>query len=383
MPKRQLDTFESCLKAVVAGADAQQILDQHPEFRPELEAAFQARELQEGAIPFEVQQRSRSRILAHAAGLRTNQKISGNIFARLPRLGIALLLALFAFLTWSSLLIVSARSLPGDQLYPVKRAIEDLRLNLSSNSRNHQSIEEQYRQRRIEEVERLLNQRRVEMVSFDGIVNEQGVRHWTVSNVMVVVAPDTSILGQINPGDFVEVEGTTQPEGWVRASEIHLQEHEFVGVVESISSQEWLISGQKVPITSETQIDPNIQIGSRVQVIVHTQDGGSLYATQIIFISDPAIATPVPTLTATPFPSISPTADNHDEGEEGEDHGNENEREDDSEEEENSKDGEDEKEEDSSPEEEEESGHDGDKKDNEDESGGSEGGGDGGETDGE
>jgi len=382
MPKRQLDTFESCLEAIVAGADAQQILDQHPEIRPALEAALQARELQGGAIPFEVQQRSRSRVLAHAAGLRTNQKISRNIFARLPRLGIAMLLALFAFLTWSSLLIVSARSLPGDQLYPVKRAIEDLRLNLSSNSSNHQSIEEQYRRRRIEEVERLLNQGRTEMVSFDGIVNEQGVRHWTVGNVMVVVAPDTSILGLINPGDLVEVEGTTQPEGWVRAFEIHLQEHEFMGVVESISSQEWLISGQNVPITSETQIDPNVQIGSRVQVIVHTQDDGSLYATQIIFISDPATATPIPTLTATPFPTIDPTVDNHEEGEEGDDHGNEDESEDASEEEQ-SKDDEEEKEEDSSPEEEDESGHEEDKKDSEDGSGGSEGGGNGGETDGE
>ena len=326
MSERQYETLESCLEAIASGVDCEQIIAQHPELQPALKAALQAQAIHNKTIPFDLQQRSRSRVLAHAASLRTSQPTSGNIFARLPRLGVAILLALIAFLTWSSLMIASARSLPGDQLYPVKRAIEDLRINLSSSPDSQQHTEEQYRQRRIEEVQRLIDQQRVEMVSFDGIVNEQGVRHWDIGGIMVIVAPETNILGQIDLGTLVEVEGITQAEGWVRASEIHLREFEISGIVESISTHEWVISGKQIPIIPETHIDSNIQIGSQVQVVVHTDDDGNQYAVKIIFVSAPVTATPSPAPTASPFPTISSTSDDHEEVEDHDDNSTEQER---------------------------------------------------------
>ena len=46
----------------------------------------------------------------------------------------------------------------------------------------------------------------------------------------------------------IEVEGATQPEGWVLASEIHLQNFSFIGTVESISEIAWQIVGREVLI---------------------------------------------------------------------------------------------------------------------------------------
>ncbi|HBX70877.1 MAG TPA: hypothetical protein DEH25_16235 [Chloroflexi bacterium] len=127
-----------------------------------------------------------------------------------------------------------------------------------------------------------------------------------MSDVKVIVAPETVIIGEINIGNLVEVEGVTEPEGWLRASEIHLREYEILGVVEALSNPVWVVSGLEVQISPETQIDPKIQIGSQVKVLLHANDDGSRYAVWILFVTPSPTATPTPTLTATLQPTHTP-----------------------------------------------------------------------------
>ena len=58
----------------------------------------------------------------------------------------------------------------------------------------------------------------------------------------------------------VEVEGFTQPEGWVVAEEIHLRNFKITGVVELITPDLWVISGEEIHINSDSQIDPGFRL---------------------------------------------------------------------------------------------------------------------------
>jgi len=309
MSDPRLDATESCIEALASGADIQQLITNYPELHPVLEAAAQANQLNIAGPPVDAQHRSRTRVLTYASQLRATPISTRGLITRLPRFALAVVIALFAFLAWSSLLIASARSLPGDQLYPVKRAAENFRLNLNSNSDNFQHIEEIYRERRIEEIRQLLDRQRSEFVSFDGQVNERGKRHWKIDSVPVIVAPETVILGQIEIGMLVEVEGMTQPEGWVQAFEIHLREFEVIGILEDFTEKEFVISGEEILINPNIHLDPRIQIGAQVQVVVQVDDDGTLHAMEIIFLDlfPPISPNLIPTATVPPTQMINPS----------------------------------------------------------------------------
>lgn len=304
---RSSDQLETCLQAIAAGVAPQSLIANYPDLRAEIEAAVQAHSLGKTSISPDIKARNRTRLLAHAAELRSQQRTPVGRFVRLPRLAIAALAALIVFLTGSGVVIASARSLPGDQLYPVKRAVEDFRLTLSSENSDYATIEAQYQERRIEEVISLLQQGRTELISFEGVVNEQGVRHWIVDEIRVIVSPETELIGQIDLGMRVEVKGSTQPEGWVRASQIALRGYEFSGIIESINNTDWIISGIPVKVDPTLEFDPKIQVGSQVLVQVWVADEGEIMALEIVFLSPPATSTPLPTSTDIPEPTETST----------------------------------------------------------------------------
>jgi hypothetical protein len=101
----------------------------------------------------------------------------------------------------------------------------------------------------------------------------------------------------------VEVEGLTQPDGVVNASEIHLQTFGFVGYVEAIESQSWRIGGRTVQITAESRVSPGIRVGDWVVVSVRSDDFGNLTA---LIISGSTLPTPTSVPTATAVPTTEP-----------------------------------------------------------------------------
>jgi hypothetical protein len=283
--EKRYDALDQALAELAAGQDAATLTEAIPDLTAELETAQWARSLADIQIPTDAANRSRSQVLARAMQLRSEVQPRGWIFPRIPRLASALILALIILLSWNGLIIASARALPGDQLYPAKLTLEKLRLGLSLNPQVHQEVEEEYQARRIDEVERLLALGRVEFVQFFGMVDERWNDYWIIEGIEVHLLPETIILGDILAGMKVEVEGATQPEGWVQASEIHLQRFSFIGIVEGISDEIWSISGQDVLITSFSLIDSDLQIGDSVQVDVTSDDFGTLTAMSITTIS--------------------------------------------------------------------------------------------------
>jgi hypothetical protein len=84
----------------------------------------------------------------------------------------------------------------------------------------------------------------------------------------------------------VEVEGITNSQGGVTATEIHLRQYQYIGTVEKIDKTSWEISGVKLSITPRTQIEDGIKVGDEVSVLIRSEDNG-LYAISILSIELP------------------------------------------------------------------------------------------------
>jgi hypothetical protein len=278
--------FEECLQAVESGEDLDSCLSRYPSYaqqlRPALIAAQMARQLSDETVPNTALQRSRTRLLARAAGLRS-RKPRRPVFWRYPRLVFsAFLLATIFFLSWRGLINVSAKALPGDPLYQVKLVGENLSLQLAPGIDTRREMFAQFEQRRVDEVVRLLGLERVVNVRFTGIIEGQQSGEWKVDGIVVRFDPNTPVNGEISPGMVVQVAGQTRPEGWVQASIINLYSYQFIGLVEAITNAEWNISGVRIAINRSSQIDPAIRLGDMAIVLVQVNEDQSLRARAIL-----------------------------------------------------------------------------------------------------
>lgn len=289
--------LEECLQAMDNGSSIQQCLAMYPELehelRPALEAALAARSLAEVNVPVEAMNRSRTRLLGKAAMMR-NEKTPKMVWMGFSRLVFSLVFALVLFVVTSSgLLAVSAKSLPGDKLYPVKKVVEDLRVQLAPSGVQKYEAVTEYRQQRIDEVQELLNRSEQRSISYEGVVEEITDSSWVVGGVKVIPTADTKLVGDISVGMLVEVNGVTDVDGYVTAKEIHLREYQFSGVVESIVNKEWVINGMRLKVVPETQIGTNIKVGSVVLVLARSDDDATWKAMAILGLSAPS-NTPTP-----------------------------------------------------------------------------------------
>ncbi len=191
-------------------------------------------------------------------------------------------LLLVLFLSVNGLVVASAQTLPGDALYAVKRAAETVRLQLVSDTEIKHRMEDDYILRRSAEVKRLLALQRVEHITLEGRVDHIQDQRWIVEGIPVALSTATRLIGNIQPGDFIEVEGVTNPSGWVDADELHLRYFNLVGVVQSISRSTWTIGGVQLIIQKDTQFDPGLQIGNQALVLVYSSDDGKFYARAIL-----------------------------------------------------------------------------------------------------
>jgi hypothetical protein len=326
MNQREIDAVEKIIKILKAGGTledfSKQASDFSPEMREMLETASELMSLGNNQISNEQMKRSLSTVLSQAAslnttnnrehrvsgfamfGMRLREWLSGRgslrpVFSRVALVfGVTLLFILLS----GGLVIASAKSLPGDSLYPVKIAVEDITVYLVPSREIKQEYEVNYRQQRVDEVLRLITLNRVQTISFEGVLQEKGGSSWKVSGIPISIQTDTIFVGELkgtNPyviGSLVEVEGTTNPQGGVTANEIHLRQYQFIGTVEKIDTNSWEISGVKISITSRTQIEEGIKVGDKVNVLIHSEDNG-LYAISIL-------STEVPLTVQTVKPTI-------------------------------------------------------------------------------
>ncbi|HUH98637.1 MAG TPA: DUF5667 domain-containing protein [Anaerolineales bacterium] len=226
MTDRLYDALESCLQALEGGQTIDSALEHYPELAPELrpilEVSLQARTLKTASIPEGVQRRGRARLLQRAAQLRQSQRLSSrHSLAFFPRLALALGAAAALILSSTGLVGASSNSLPGDQLYPVKRTWEGFQLALMLNRQGQEALQSRFEQERLNEIDELLIRNRSQAVTFSGLVTGRQDGAWLVSGIRVVVTNRTRFsAAPIANGVPVTVTGTTGSDGGLQADEI-------------------------------------------------------------------------------------------------------------------------------------------------------------------
>lgn len=221
------EALEICLYEIERGADIDTVLFRYPELadelRPILETARDARHLAVPAPSAEVVRRNRARVLQRAAELHEAQaKPSRRFwFASLRRVAVTLIVVTALFVSGTNLVRAASTTLPGDNLYPVKRTWEDVLLLFTFNLQQREALEVEHENERLHELRELFAEKRAAEVDFAGVVSSQNANEWVVSGVRVVLSAQTELRdGPIEVGSAVRVKGETQGDGVVWAERV-------------------------------------------------------------------------------------------------------------------------------------------------------------------
>jgi hypothetical protein len=222
------DVLEICLQDIEQGADVDTVLFRYPEFadelRPILEVSVKARSIVIPEPPADVVRRGRAKVLQHAAELR-EAKVARparrlwTVPLRRALVSLAVIAALF--ISSTGLVQAASTTLPGDNLYPVKRTWEDVRLLFTFDELAREALEVEHENERLDELYEVFAEGRSVKVDFAGLVTRQNGDLWLVSTVPVLISPQTDIRAAVVvTGDAVRVRGITQVDGTVLAERV-------------------------------------------------------------------------------------------------------------------------------------------------------------------
>lgn len=107
----------------------------------------------------------------------------------------------------------SARSLPGDSLYGVKRTWEELQLGFTLNEQARQELQTQMTEERRQEVQQLLKLRRPVIVEFEGDLQSISAEEWVIDGIRVRIQSATVFEGNPTSGMHVWIRAQIQPDG--------------------------------------------------------------------------------------------------------------------------------------------------------------------------
>lgn len=301
MDKKLIETFEVCVRALESGKSLESVLSQYPdvevELRPLLETAEQAFKMSAPDVPQDAVSRGRTKILQQAAAMRKATTQTPKSAVNFRRWATSLVLALVFLLGGTGVVKASSGTLPGDNLYPVKRVWEEVRLWFAFNPAGREVLESEYEQERLDEIGELIAEGREETIAFSGVVTTMDASQWIVSDVLVQVTADTKLPAEtISYGAPVSVVGRTNEQGFIQAQSISLLEpgdslppleseelekhrekdssdddengerrtYLFRGVVTSQQGDIWIINGQRVNVT-HAEIREDISPGDVVE----------------------------------------------------------------------------------------------------------------------
>ena len=212
------EALEVCLQDIELGADIETSLLRYPdladELRPILETSAHAKSLAVSVPSADMMRRNRAKLLQRAAVLRVAmvKPSSSNLwFASLRRLAVIALVLVFVFGSGAGLVRASSTTLPGDNLYPVKRTWEEVALLLTFDSQRRESLQVEHENERLEECYELIAEGRSARVDFAGIITQQNGNEWLVSGITIIISPQTDFHdGPVSVGDAVRVFGIVQ-----------------------------------------------------------------------------------------------------------------------------------------------------------------------------
>lgn len=252
------EVLEVCLQELEQGADIETVLFRYPdladELRPILETSVDASKMAVPAPSEAVIRRNRAKVLRHAVQMReAKANPAGRIwFASMRRVAVTLAVLVVLFASGTGLVRAASTTLPGDNLYPVKRTWEDVLVAFTFNGQQRDALEIEHENERLQELQELFAEGRSAKVDFAGSVTSQNGTDWVISTVPVIISGQTEIRDQgqvIGVGSAVRVKGQTLDNNVVLAERIEL-----------------LPAGAKLPeVPDEPEIEPENHEGSNQQ----------------------------------------------------------------------------------------------------------------------
>jgi len=281
--------LDECISQLQKGATLEQVLSQHPEHASELRPLLETSAWMHAArnniqIPRDAQARSRMSFISQAY----QPKRRPSMFPLLP-LRLAATLTIVMVLIIAALLgtsLVSAEALPGDALYPVKLALEQFQLNLASSPVQRLQLQQDFDERRVDEVDKLKDSGRQTTVTFTGVL-EQANGQWQVAGINLDLNNEQSGEAAAWTNLFVQVTGKL--EGMtVHVTDISLNRLIFTGQIQSIQSNTWLVDGVTVVLAKSTSIAGDPVVGSNVKVTARREQNGQISALSIQILDAPS-----------------------------------------------------------------------------------------------
>ena len=220
---RIFDALEICLQELENGENMETVLAHFPELagelRPILKTSLAAKNMSAPEPSADTVRRGRARLMQRASELRMSRVTPRKrVIPAFQRLALSFALTATLLLSGTGLVNASASALPGENLYPVKRTWEDLRLLLIFNKEARKLMEYQYEGERLHEVNELLVEGRHEAIQFAGVFMQvNGVTY--ISGVPVILPPDVQLPAN---GAAVLLTGQTNAQGLVEIISIEL-----------------------------------------------------------------------------------------------------------------------------------------------------------------
>ena len=215
------DVLEACLQSIEHGANIETLLANYPQYadelRPLLKAALSARAMPLPSPSASGMRRGRSRFLQKAAEMREAKVPSRSRRSVIPlfqRLAITLGLTSALVFSGTGLVSASSTALPGENLYPVKRTWEDVRLLFVFNVDSRDALESQYEQERLHEATKLLAEGRHVTIQFVGVYKQVNGKDY-ISGIPVLFSVDAPKPSNITDGVAVAITGRTNADGFI------------------------------------------------------------------------------------------------------------------------------------------------------------------------
>ena len=284
------------------GESIEKILGRYPDvasgLRPFLETAAQLATLAPQPS-LAAKQKSQKAFLAHAKSLNVAPARPSSWYRLrqilLPLASLALVVILFG----ATAVSVSGSAIPGDALYPVKRIVENVRLNWANDVEEATALTDQYREERIREVQSLLRTGRTEEMSFQGEVEAVQADQWTIATIEVLLNAETDITGEPQIGETALVTGMTQS-GVFIASSIDMLTGTEMPPVQVETPEPILVPTE--PATATATLEPSVEPTEDPTATPTTT------ATATLTREPTATVTATPTALPTFTPTVPPTA---------------------------------------------------------------------------